>query len=173
MQRPYAPTYVVSSYIINDGPTTIFNATENAGYQFRNFQQQLFQSPTLNDSVPHTIVVTLVTSNNDTFSIDYFLIVPAGGATSTSASSSVSTADSSSTTASASASAQSNPMVLVPLGPVVGGTLCGLALIVIVILAFLLCRRRRKDKNRKRESNFMLFRFCGELALNFSMYHRQ
>ena len=171
MQRPYAPTYVVSSYSINDGPTTVFNATENAGYQFRNFQQQLFQSPTLNDSVTHTIVVTLVTSNNDTFSIDYFLIVPAGGATSTSASSSVSS--DSSTIASASASAQSNPMVLVPLGPVVGGTLCGLALIVIAILAFLLCRRRRKDRNRKRESNFLLFRFCGELALNFSMYHRQ
>ena len=169
MQRPYAPTYVVSSYIINDGPTTVFNATENAGYQFRNFQQQLFQSPTLNDSVSHTIVVTLVTSNNDTFSIDYFLIVPAGGATSTSVSSSVSTAGSSTT-----AGAGARPhQILVPLGPVIGGTLCGFALIVIAILAFLLCRRRRKDKNRKRESNSLLFRFCGELALNFSMYHRQ
>ena len=143
----------MSSYSIDGGNETIFNATEQVGYQF---QQKLFQSATLNDSIPHTIVVTLV--NNGTFFIDYFLIVPAGGAISTSASSSVSAAGSSTT-----AGAGARPhQILVPLGPVIGGTLCGFALIVIAILAFFLCRRRRKDKkNRMRESNFLLLRLCG------------
>ena len=163
--QPNTPTYVVSSYSIDGGNETIFNATEQTGYQF---QQKLFQSATLNDSVPHTIVVTLV--NNGTFFIDYFLIVPAGGAISTSASSSVSTAGSSTTTGAGARPHQ----ILVPLGPVIGGTLCGFALIVIAILAFFLCRRRRRDKkNRIRESNFLLFNCVVELALNFFMYHQQ
>jgi len=133
--QPNTTTYVVSSYSVDGGPTTIFNATETAGYQF---QQKLFQSATLNDSAPHTIVVTLV--NNGTFFIDYFLVIPAG-ATSTSAPSS--------NTAGAGDQSHSSR---VPLGPAVGGTLGGLALLIIAILAFLLCYKRRKDKNQKHDS---------------------
>ena len=142
---------MVSSYRINNGPTTIFNATETAGYQF---QQKLFQSARLNESVPHTLVVTLV--NNGTFFIDYFLVVPVG-VTSASASSSnptalttVSSADSSTT---AGAGLQSHSRLSV--GPVVGGTLGGVALLMIAILAVLLCWRR-KDKDQKRQWKFSL-----------------
>ena len=150
---------MLSSYSIDGGPTTTFNATEQAGFQF---QQKLFQSATLTNSTPHTIVVTAV--NNASFFIDYFLVIPAG-ATSTSTSSStpsstpssstvsttVSTSDSS-TTASAGAQTQSTR---VSLGPVVGGTLGGLALLIIAILAFFLCCKRRRDKNQMRESKFL------------------
>ena len=153
--QPNTPTFVVSSYSINNGPTTIFNATEKAGYQF---QQKLFQSAELDDTVPHTIVVTLV--NNGTFFIDYFLIVPAG-ATSTSATSS-------STTTGAGAQSNSSGSAGLRVGPIVGGTISGVLLIIIVvILALLLRRKRRKDKNRKRES---FFGRVVELALNFFFY---
>ena len=73
---------MLSSYSVDGGPTTIFNATEMATFQF---QQKLFETTTLTDSGTHTIVVTLV--NSGTLFIDYFLIIPSG-ATSTSASSS-------------------------------------------------------------------------------------
>ena len=141
---------MVSSYSIDNGSTTIFNATESAGFQF---QQKLFQSARLNESISHTIVVTLV--NNGTYFIDYFLIVPSDATTSTSASSlASSSATDSSSTAGAVNGSQSHSS-RVSLGPVVGGTLGGLALLIIIaILAFLLCcKKRRKDKNRMRESN--------------------
>ena len=126
---------MVSSYRINNGPTTIFNATEKAGFQF---QQKLFQSAELSDSVPHTIVVTLV--NNATFFIDYFLVVPAGATTS-----------SNPTPTTTDAGAQSHASRVSVVGPAVGGALGGLALLIIAVLAILLCRKRRKDKNQKRE----------------------
>jgi len=148
---PNMSTYVLSSYSIDGGPSTTFNATEKVAYQF---QQKLFQSATLNDSAPHTIVVTL--DNDASFFIDYFLVIPAG-ATSTSASSSnpstvtgpmtVFSAVSSTT---ASTGAQS-PSSRVPLGPAVGGTLSGLALLIVAILAVWLCCKRRKE-NKKNDS---------------------
>ena len=110
--------------------------------------------------------MTLV--NDASFFIDYFLVIPAG-ATSTStsvtssnlnpssqaltASSTVSGADSSTTP---SAITQSTSRV--PIGPIVGGTLGGLALLIIAILAFLLCRKRRKPKDKNlRESKLLFF----------------
>ena len=150
---PNTSTYVVSSYSIDDGPTTTFNATEKAGYQF---QQKLFQSDTLTGSTPHTIVATLV--NNATFFIDYFLVIPTANSTSTSGLSSnspsslvgpvtVSGADS---TITASAGPQSHS-TRNSLGPIVGGTLGGLVLVIFAILAFLFCCKRRKDKNQMSE----------------------
>jgi len=145
---PDTPSYVVSSYSINKGPTTIFNATETAGYQF---QQKLFQSAELNESVPHTIVVTLI--NNGTFFIDYFLIIPSGGSTTSVTSSlagsmTVSGADSSATVSAGDRSQSSR----VPLGPAVGGALGGLALLIVAVLAvWLCCKRGRKDKNQKND----------------------
>jgi hypothetical protein len=98
---PNTSTYVLSSYSVDGGPTTIFNATEMATYQF---QQKLFESARLTDSGTHTIVVTLV--NNGSFFIDYFLIIPSvTGATSISASSSNPTSLTGTTTV-AGASAQ-------------------------------------------------------------------
>ena len=99
--------------------------------------------------------MTLV--NNGSFFIDYFLVIPAG-ATSTFASSSnpppltnspttVASADSSSTTAGAGAESHSSR---VSLGPAVGGTLGGLALLIFSIFAIFLCCKRRKDKNKMR-----------------------
>jgi hypothetical protein len=145
---------VLSSYSVDGGPTTIFNATETAGYQF---QQKLFQSSTLNDSVPHTIVVTL--DNNASFFIDYFLVIPTGTTSNTSKSAPSShpftltapmtvSGAVSSTTAGTGAQSHSNT---VPLGPAVGGALGGLALLIISILAVFLCCKRRKDKNQKSE----------------------
>jgi hypothetical protein len=143
----------VSSYSINKGPTTIFNATETAGYQF---QQKLFQSARLNDSVPHTIVVTLI--NNGTFFIDYFLVIPSS---SLAGPTTVSGADSSAT-ASAGDRSQSSR---VSLGPAVGGALGGFALLIVAILAvWLCCKRRRKDKNQR--SEWIFFRSCVTCAMN-------
>ena len=162
--QPNTTTYVVSSYSIDNGSTTIFNATESAGFQF---QQKLFQSARLNESISHTIVVTLV--NNGTYFIDYFLIVPSDATTSTSASSS---ATDSSTTAGAVNGSQSHSS-RVSLGPVVGGTLGGLALLIIAILAFLLCcKKRRKDKNRMRESNLFSI-VCWTCIELFCIIHRR
>ena len=129
-------TYVLSSYSVDGGTATTFNATEKVGYQF---QQKLFQSATLSDSGPHTIVATL--ENNGTFFIDYFLVIPAGATL-------TSSGVDSSTTAGAGARSHSSR---VPLGPVVGGTLGGIALLIIAVLAFLLCCKRRKEKKQMRE----------------------
>ena len=152
---PNTTTYVLSSYSIDGGPTTIFNATEAAAFKF---QQKLFQSATLTDSGSHTLVATLV--NNGTFFIDYFLVIPPTlSSTSTSTTTSASTSASSSTplmstTASAGAQSQSNTTTnnRVALGPAVGGSLGGLALLIMIaILAVLFRRKRRKDKDHMRE----------------------
>ena len=142
----------MSSYAINKGPTTIFNATEKAGYQF---QQKLFQSARLNESVPHTLVVTLV--NNGTFFIDYFLIVPSGVASSSASTTSnptgLTTVSGADSTTTAGAGAQSHSSRL-SIGPVVGGTIGGLVLLIIAISVVLLCCKRRKDKDQIRELKF-------------------
>ena len=148
---------MLSSYSIDGGPTTTFNATEAAAFIF---QQKLFQSATLTDSTPHTLVVTLV--NNGTLFIDYFLVIP-----STSSSSAVVTSTSTrtgtisstfsstlSTSTGAGGQFQSNK---VSIGGAVGGSLGGLALLIVAILAVWMCRKRPKDKNQMRELIFVFF----------------
>ena len=138
--QPNEPTFVVSTYIIDRGRVNTFNATEKAGYQF---QQKLFQSAPLNDTAPHTIVVTLI--NNGTLFIDYFLIIPAGSSTTSTSSSEANTSSLAGPTTSAGADSQSSSRVT--LGAALGGSLGGLALLIIAVLAFLLCWKRRKTKN--------------------------
>ncbi|KAF8816634.1 hypothetical protein BYT27DRAFT_7181457 [Phlegmacium glaucopus] len=138
------PTFVLSSYSIDNGTATTFNASEQAAFVF---QQKLFQSAPLSASTPHTLVATL--DNNATFFIDYFLITPVVSSTSSSAtSSSSSTLSTTSTIPTASSSAQSHSSK-VPLGPVLGGTLGGVALLIIAIFVFWFSRRRLKDENQR------------------------
>jgi hypothetical protein len=174
---------VLSSYSVDGGPSTIFNATEAATYQF---QQKLFQSATLTDSASHTLVVTLV--NNGTLYLDYFLVIPSTSTTTSSSSAGASSSNPSSvtgtmmvggvgsstlsstlsTTTGAGAQSQSNRVTI---GAAVGGSLGGLALLIIAVLAVFFCRKRRKDKNL-RELIFLLFRSC-ELAMNIFISHRR
>ena len=142
------PTYVLSSYSIDDGPTTTFNATEVAAYKF---QQKLFQSATLTDSTPHTIVVTLV--NNGTFFIDYFLVIPS---TTSSSAGVTSTSTSPSSTLSTTTVIGPGGQFRFNRGPIIGaamgGILGGFVLLTIAILTVWLCRKKRpKNKNQIRE----------------------
>jgi hypothetical protein len=150
---PNAPSFVLSSYSIDNEPAGTFNATEQAAFVF---QQKLFQSAPLSASTPHTLVATLV--NNATFFIDYFLITSVASSTSSLALSSTSDLSTASTTSSlptASSSAQSQSSTNgPPHGPVLGGILGGVALLIIAIFVVWFGRKRLKllkDENQNRE----------------------
>ncbi|KAF8813975.1 hypothetical protein BYT27DRAFT_7248545 [Phlegmacium glaucopus] len=150
-QAPNSTMFVLSSYSVDDGPATILNVSKQVAFQF---QQKLFQSAPLSTSTPHTLVATL--DNNATFFIDYFLITPVASSTSSPASSSsdsstLSATSSLLTMSTASSSAQSHSSK-VPLGPVSGGTLGGVALLIIAIIAVFAVwrsRKRLKDENQR------------------------
>jgi hypothetical protein len=90
---PTIPQFVLSSYSVDGGPAAIYNATEQAQFQF---QQNFFQSGSL---VPgsHTLVVTHLNNNARLF-IDYFLIIPPDSTTTLAPTSTLPTSATSSST---------------------------------------------------------------------------
>ena len=142
---PNIPEFVLSSYSIDNGPTTTHNATEQSAYQF---QQNFFQSGPL---VPgsHTLVVTHL-ANNATLFIDYFLVIPPDSPiTLAPTSTSVTSSMSATSTAPPAGDGAKTPTAVI-----IGGTLGGLALIGIAVLVFWLVRKRVKANHHKREQIF-------------------
>jgi hypothetical protein len=154
---PTVPEFVLSSYSVDGGPTAIYNATEQAQFQF---QKNFFQSGPL---VPgsHTLVVTHLNSNARFF-IDYFLIIPPNSTitlapTSTLPTSATSSSTSAVVTAPSAGDGMKSHSSTAPTAAIIGGSLGGLALIGIAGLVFWLIRKRMKNTHQRREQNFQIF----------------
>jgi hypothetical protein len=146
---PGIPEFVLSSYSVDDGPTTTCNATEQSAYQF---QQNFFQSGPLEPS-PHTLVVTQLT-NNARLIIDYFVIIPPNSSLALASTSMMPTSTTSSSTSAVIAPSPGEDGARTPTAAIIGGTLGGLALIGIAALVFWLIRKRAKNSHQQREQNF-------------------
>jgi len=139
---------VLSSYSIDAGPTTTYNATEQPAYQF---QQNFFQSGPL-ESSPHTLVVTQLT-NDARLIIDYFVIIPPNSSITLAQTSTLPTSATLPSTSAVVAPPPGGDGAKNPAAAIIGGTLGGLALIGIAALAFWLIRKRAKNNHQQREQN--------------------
>jgi len=142
IDRLDTPAFVLSSYSVDGGPTTTYNATVQPQFQF---QQNFFQSGTLTPA-SHTLVVTYLTSNGRYF-IDYFFITPSNSPITATSTSPVSSSSSSVSTSITAGNSHSSG---VRIAPIVGGSLGGLALIIIMVLVVLVIwlRNKRVKKNQ-------------------------
>ena len=140
---------MLSSYSIDDGPTTTHNATEQSAYQF---QQNFFQSGPLVPG-PHTLVVTHL-ANNATLFIDYFMVIPPDSPITLAPTSAVPASATSSSTSVVITASPAGGGAKTPTAAIIGGSLGGLALIGIAVLVFWLIRKRGKNNHQKREQNF-------------------
>ena len=143
---PGIPEFVLSSYSVDNGPTTTYNATEQSAYQF---QQIFFQSGPLEPS-PHTLVVTQLTSNARLI-IDYFIIIPPNSSITLAPTSMMPTSVTSSSTSAVIAPPPGGDSARTPAAAIIGETLGGLSLIGIVALVFWLIRKRAKNNHQQRE----------------------
>lgn len=165
----------MSSYSIDGGAEEIYNATLSKIIQY---QRPFFQSKQLTPA-SHTLVITVLSnSENAFFFLDYISVTPnaiASSSTSSTTSSLSSTTSSSfstlstivpsptlgfdtvssvTTTLSATTSPADSSQENLPLGPIIGGSLSGLALLIFAFIGFLFLRRKSKDRSHERNPTF-------------------
>ncbi|PPQ78925.1 hypothetical protein CVT25_002401 [Psilocybe cyanescens] len=189
----------VSSYSVDNGSKTIFNATEIGNVQY---QQKFFDSGALSPA-SHTLTITIL-SNDATYFLDYFTITPTDALVDPSPSSplfsSSSSSPFSSTTPSSSGATTTGPNSSsgVPLTSsglqsktfstshvraIVGGAVGALAFLIFASFAFLFLRKRRRDQKARQippisnqsfwteESSSSAFRMPPSLATRYERSH--
>ena len=112
-----------------------------------NFSFIYFQQDGLDTSSPHTLEIDVLNATeNYPFVMDYILYLPVQGATPTASQSIITTFL---PAPSGAGDSQGSSSKAVPVGPIVGGVIGGLALIVATAIAiWFLCFRRRQSTGR-------------------------
>ena len=133
VELPHTPSSATYSI---DGETPISFLLKglpvNSGIPF--YYQKFFETAQLSPT-SHTLKVVYEGNNSTPLTLDY-LIIQNGTSSSTTTSLPTSTGN--------TVSATSTPNGSIPVGPIVGGVIGGLALVVFAILGFFLLRRRQK-----------------------------
>lgn len=132
----------VSTYVIDGGSPVTYTAPSNITATL--FSQTFFLQQSLSAS-EHTLVINVTRASDAApFLLDYIGYIPLSNTTnSTSATSSSLPSSSAASTSTPSTSSVSSKLTT-PVGAIVGGTIGGVALIVITILGILLLRSRRR-----------------------------
>ncbi|KIM35444.1 hypothetical protein M413DRAFT_449740 [Hebeloma cylindrosporum] len=139
IDRLDTPSFVLSSYSVDGGLATTHNATTQSQFQF---QENFFQSGTLAPA-SHTLVINYLASGGRYF-IDYFLVTPSNSPTSAATSPSPLSSSSSSSSALSTATTAAGAKAHVPIGAIVGGSIGGLAFIIIIAFVLWLVNRKLK-----------------------------
>ena len=134
----------ISAYIVDDGSPVTYTAPSNLTATL--FSQTFFLQQSLSAS-EHTLVINVTRASGAApFLLDYIGYIPLPNTTSstsaTSSSLTSTSAQSTSTPSTTTTSASSKSAT--PVGAIVGGTIGGVALIVITVLGILLLRSRRR-----------------------------
>jgi len=170
----------ISSYSIDGGAEETYNATILQNIQY---QLQFFQSKGLT-LASHTLVITILTEDARFF-LDYISVTPNVTA-SPPLSSSLAPYLSASSTLTPRVSSRTAPAVIttlsattpsldsakdkLPVGPIIGGALGGLALLTFAFIGFMFLWKKSKDRSYEMNPTFTNNSSCEYRFLYYAMY---